>query len=362
VSGGGTTNALDQSKLSHTVTAIILLASLLGASSQSAPPLRIVVLQGEDAVNVIQQKSAVAPLVEVRDRNDLPVAGATVTFTIGGNAASFAGGVQTFTIATNAAGQAAAAAINPLASGAVQIQVAAAFQGQTAAATIVQTNVLTAAQAAGAAGASSAGASGGSTGGSTAAAGGAGGGGGISGSTVGIIGAAVGAGALAATQVAGNEADATSASGPREFRGTFTFDITLNFSGCTRLETWSGQVIIAVAGTEPLNGNAAINNGTTRVAAVTCSGGPQLGATGTFFMAATPLTGTAASLGFRSEQSNTFPPGPNEVGGVNTQSFAFTGVLNGAEITGTLAHTRRIDSNGSTVPGTGTASAAITLR
>ena len=43
----------------------------------------------------IQQKTAVAPVVEMRDRNNLPVAGATVTFTIGGNAASFASGVQT---------------------------------------------------------------------------------------------------------------------------------------------------------------------------------------------------------------------------------------------------------------------------
>ncbi len=72
------------------------------------------------------------------------MAGATVTFTIGGNTASFAGGVQTLTVATNAAGQAVAAGVSPLASGAVQIQVTAAFQGQTAVATIAQTNVLTA--------------------------------------------------------------------------------------------------------------------------------------------------------------------------------------------------------------------------
>jgi hypothetical protein len=345
------------------VLVIILLASLLGAATQSAAPLRIVVLQGEDAVNVIQQKSAVAPVVEVRDRNNLPVAGATVTFTIGGNSASFAGGVQTFTIATNAAGQAAAAAINPLASGAVQIQVAAAFQGQAAAATIVQTNVLTAAQAASAAGATTAGASSGSAGGTTTAAGGAaGGGGGISGTTVGIIGAAVAGGALAATQVGGNDdAAETSATDPRDFRGTFTFDITLTFQGCTRVESWSGQLIIVLAGTEPVNGNAAINNGAWRVAAVTCSGGPQVGAGGTFFMATTPLTGTSSNLGFRSEQSNTVPPGPGEVGGVNTQGFAFSGALNGAEITGTLTHTRLFTGN-TGGRGTGSAEVTVTLR
>ena len=40
--------------------------------------LRIVVIAGEGSVNIVQQKTAVAPIVEVRDRNDLPVAGATV--------------------------------------------------------------------------------------------------------------------------------------------------------------------------------------------------------------------------------------------------------------------------------------------
>ncbi len=59
-------------------------------------------------------------------------------------------------------------------------------------------------------------------------------------------------------------------------------------------------------------------------------------------MPSTPVSGTAANLGFTFQQSGTFPPGPNEVGGVNTSGFSFTGVLNGAEITGTLSHTRRI--------------------
>jgi hypothetical protein len=40
--------------------------------------LRIGVVAGEGAVNIIQQKTAVAPIVAVRDRNNLPVSGATV--------------------------------------------------------------------------------------------------------------------------------------------------------------------------------------------------------------------------------------------------------------------------------------------
>ena len=85
----------------------------------------------------------------------------------------------------------------PISSGAFQIQVQAAYQGQVATAAISQTNFATAAAAAQA----GAGAGGGGT---TGAAGGAagGGGGGLSATTIGIVGAAVGGGALVATQAA----------------------------------------------------------------------------------------------------------------------------------------------------------------
>jgi hypothetical protein len=130
-----------------------------------AAALRIVIVEGEDAVNIIQQKTAVAPVVEVRDRNDQPVAGAVVTFAIqGGRHASFAGGANTLTLTTNAAGRAVVGGLTPTGTGAVQINVAAAFQGQTAAATITQTNFATAAQAA-SAGSSASGTSAGAAGG-----------------------------------------------------------------------------------------------------------------------------------------------------------------------------------------------------
>jgi hypothetical protein len=161
------------------------LPPVVRAQSTPAPGLRIAVLEGDAAVNIIQQKTAVAPLVEVRDRNNQPVAGALVTFTIqGGSNASFAG-ASTISATTNALGQAAAAGLTPTGAGAVQINVAAAFQGQTAAATIAQTNFATAAQAAAAGScASSAGV----------AAGAGGGGGGIGAGTITTLGL-IGAGA-----------------------------------------------------------------------------------------------------------------------------------------------------------------------
>ena len=338
------------------------------AKPSQAQALRIAIVAGEDAVNIVQQKTAVAPIVEIRDRNNLPVAGATVTFTVAGNTATFAGGAQALTVVTNAAGQAAAAGLTPVAAGAVQINVAAAVQGQALAATIVQTNVLTVAEAASAASAAGAtGATGGTTGTTSGAAGGAaGGGGGVSGTTIGVVGAAIAGGAVAATQVGGgDDAIGTARAGPRVFRGAFASTITLIFQGCNRIETWVGTLEMVMPDDGSVGGNASITGGTTRVEAVTCSGGPQLGATSTVFMPVTPITGSTASIGFTSEVSNTFAPSATDAfGGINITGFRFTGALNGSEITGTLTHTRRIESANpdARVPGGGSASVAITLR
>ena len=150
------------------------------------------VLDGEDSINIVEQGTAVPTLVEVRDRNDLPVSGASVVFLLGeGGTATLNTGLSQVAVTTNALGQ-AAVTVNPLATGAVQLQVSAAFQGQTAAAAIVQTNFATVAEAAAAGATATGGTAGGAGGG--AGAGGAGGGAGAGGSAAGA-GAGAGAGA-----------------------------------------------------------------------------------------------------------------------------------------------------------------------
>ena len=130
------------------VLAVVTLGVLPANAAQDLDGLRIVVLEGEDSVNIIAQGTAVPTLVEVRDRNDLPVEGASVVFLLGeGGTATLNAGLSQVAVTTNALGQ-AAVTVNPVASGAVQLQVSAVFQGQTATATIVQTNFATAAQAA----------------------------------------------------------------------------------------------------------------------------------------------------------------------------------------------------------------------
>ena len=188
-------------KLASRLFAAMLVAGLaIGLARAQDDGLRIVVLEGEDSVNIIAQGTAVPTLVEVRDRNDLPVAGASVAFLLQGGNATLNAGLSQVAMTTNALGQ-AAVTVNPISTGALQLSVNATFQGQTATAAIVQTNFATAAQAA-AAGAGATGGGGGGAGGG-AAAGGAGGGagGGLGvGAIAGIAGAAVG-GALVVQEV-----------------------------------------------------------------------------------------------------------------------------------------------------------------
>lgn len=132
------------------VVGLLGVQALAGHERQAAQDgLHIVVVDGESGVNIIQQKTAVSPIVEVRDRNNSPVVGAAVTFAVkGGNAKALLGnGARQLIATTDAAGRATVAE-NPLASGSFQIQVDAAFGGQTASTTIAQTNVMNAADAA----------------------------------------------------------------------------------------------------------------------------------------------------------------------------------------------------------------------
>jgi hypothetical protein len=348
----------------------LLLTVLAATLSAQAGGFRIVVVEGEDGVNIIQQKTAVRPLVEVRDRNNLPVPGVLVTFSIeGGKAATF-GGASTLTVATNAAGQAAVTGMTPSVAGAFQIQVSAMAQGQVVTATIAQTNVMTAAQAAAATAASSGGTAGGSAGGSagggaggtSGAAGGAAGGGGLSATTIGIVGAAVGGGALVATQAVKEDEPA----GPSSFSGPVTGQIISTLVGvetCTVTRTLSGTMTITLDSQSPsaVNGKAEIS-GTDTVISQTCSGPTHTDS----FRNAFTITGSPASLGFREQRTETRPGDQDPTQTVtSTLTLAFQGALSGGVITGTLTFDERSETTGGRggiVRESATGSFPITLR
>ena len=317
------------------LVAAIILAGAGIANAQQPAALRVVVIEGEDAVNIIQQKTAVRPVVEVRDRNNLPVPGAIVTFSIeGGKAATF-GGASTLTVATNAAGQAAVTGLTPSAAGAFQIQVSAAFQGQVATATIAQTNVMTAAQAAAASAASGSGSASGG-------AGGAGGGGGLSATTIVVAGAAVAGGVVAATQIADN-------AGELKFTGTFSGTITGSFlsrgglDSCTFTRTVTANARLKFDEHNESSVRGAFDyDGTDTVTATNCPNGftpPQ-------FIGQVDLSGSPSRFSGR----NVFPTPPSSPRPGETITgehvYTFEGSISGDTATGTFKYEQTSLSTG----------------
>jgi hypothetical protein len=158
------------------------------AQNATPPGLHITVLEGEDGVNILKTKMAVKPVVEVRDRNNLPVADAAVLFLApnSGPRVAFAHGSNSFSTTTDANGRAVVRFSKPVGQGSFKINIKVNFNGQSVIGTITQTNYLTAAAATAA--------------GATVAAG-AGTGIGISGAVIGIIVAGVAAAAVATALV-----------------------------------------------------------------------------------------------------------------------------------------------------------------
>ncbi|MGD0734896.1 MAG: hypothetical protein ABR976_07100 [Terracidiphilus sp.] len=146
----------------HSTTAARLLALLVAslllfepavplraeALPEGAPPasLQIAILDGDGALNNIQERTAREPIVQVQDENHKPVAGAAVLFAIhgaaGGAGGAFAGGASTLSVVTDANGVAKAVglATNHL-QGNWQIQVTATKGNLTTSTTINEQNV-----------------------------------------------------------------------------------------------------------------------------------------------------------------------------------------------------------------------------
>jgi hypothetical protein len=103
--------------------------------------LKILVLQGQNALNSLSSKSAVNPVVQVLDVLEQPVEGATVTFEVSptGPGGSFAN-APIATVKTDVSGQATAVLTPNDTPGSFSIKVTASLAGQTAETRIRQTN------------------------------------------------------------------------------------------------------------------------------------------------------------------------------------------------------------------------------
>ncbi len=141
-------------------TALLLLASLAvepafgewvpqqaATDSQAAvapQKLQIVILEGEDTLNNIRERTAREPIVQVQDENHKPIAGALVLFTVHGGAGGAGGtiaGASSLSVTTGADGQAVlhGFVVNQTA-GSFTIDVQASYQNLTAQTTIHETN------------------------------------------------------------------------------------------------------------------------------------------------------------------------------------------------------------------------------
>src|SRR5687768_15396511 len=130
-------------RISAVVWAITLLLVLIGTAVGQTPFITIKVLEGNGAINNISRRTAYAPLVQVVDRDNQPLAQVPVTFIVPaiGPGARFSDGGTTLTVTTDQEGKAVARGLTPNSTpGAFEIRVTAAYQGRTARAIVNQTN------------------------------------------------------------------------------------------------------------------------------------------------------------------------------------------------------------------------------
>lgn len=123
-----------------------MFAQTAGVQAGTPMALHIVILDGEDALNNIRQRTAREPIVQVQDENHKPVAAAVVLFTIRkgptGAGGSFAG-VSTLAVITGLDGEAVAKGLESNGvKGPYTISVQATAGAVTTTAIITQTNVL----------------------------------------------------------------------------------------------------------------------------------------------------------------------------------------------------------------------------
>lgn len=140
-----------------TVAAAILLlvqTQPLPAQDQAPPAsLQITIIDGDEAINNIRQRTAREPIVQVEDENHKPIAGAAVIFLLpnDGAGATFVNGARTLSVVTDSKGQAIAHGLRPNnVAGRYQIRVDASYRGVTTRTTINQVNAAGTAAAAGA--------------------------------------------------------------------------------------------------------------------------------------------------------------------------------------------------------------------
>jgi hypothetical protein len=114
-------------------------------AAQAPPPasIKLMVVQGEGAINNIEKRVVTEPIVEVRDQENRPVAGAEVVFTTppSGPGATFFGASRTYTVKSDENGRARGTGLSPnVEEGTYPIDVTATMGNLQTSVSITQTN------------------------------------------------------------------------------------------------------------------------------------------------------------------------------------------------------------------------------
>jgi hypothetical protein len=141
--------AAQRSDRAYPCVCLALVFCLLAASADAqGPPIKIVIQEGQGAINNIQQHRAKEPVVQVTDENGTPIQKASVNFQLPetGPSGAFADGNKMLTVQTDEKGLAVGRGLHPnAAAGKFEIRVTASFQGATASAVISEINATPAA-------------------------------------------------------------------------------------------------------------------------------------------------------------------------------------------------------------------------
>jgi hypothetical protein len=127
-----------------TVGPVAPLIAQVAAAPAAPHMLYITILDGEDSINNIRERTAREPIVQVEDENHKPVAGALLLFTIQGGpngAGATFNGLNTLSVTTDAEGKATAHGLKPNETqGSYSIAVSATLGTLIATAIIKQSN------------------------------------------------------------------------------------------------------------------------------------------------------------------------------------------------------------------------------
>jgi hypothetical protein len=122
---------------------LLLLFNTTIGQAQNPSSLKVIVLEGEGAINNVKDQRAKEPVVQVNDENDAPIKDATVTFMLPDNGPSgtFGASGTTLTMQTDEKGQATGRGLRPNAGvGQFEIRVIVSLGPLTDRIIITQTN------------------------------------------------------------------------------------------------------------------------------------------------------------------------------------------------------------------------------